>query len=378
MLGSSINHFESILDFKRIFNFDFLVNKMTGLNENLVKSINGQYKGDNVINLEQSLEKLQIEPSFRPRTTAIVHVPSDPPICLTCEQLDTIHFNIQCHSCRELLLNPSTTISQIFAIIRQWVPQTQLCIERFVSEILKRGANVNDKDGLTDMTLLHYACKAGSSGVGDVKCALRTVHLLVSNHADISIRCRWTDMTAIHYSVYFDVSEIVDYLLAISNRKGIDDVCHEFDGGTPLHIAAANLCNDSVKILLNYGANVLLKNNKGKTALDCIPNPNTLFDSDILTKQKAIQVALELKVLLETATLATIPGESINLNPNVSSVLEALELTLGDRVMVNGIKSGFLRFCGTTQFSPGIWAGVELDEPEAKHDGTVQGVTYFK
>lgn len=26
---------------------------------------------------------------------------------------------------------------------------------------------MNDRDGLTDMTLLHYACKAGAHGVGE-------------------------------------------------------------------------------------------------------------------------------------------------------------------------------------------------------------------
>ena len=33
-------------------------------------------------------------------------------------------------------------------------------------QILKRGCHVNDRDGLTDMTLLHYSCKAGAHGVG--------------------------------------------------------------------------------------------------------------------------------------------------------------------------------------------------------------------
>lgn len=31
-------------------------------------------------------------------------------------------------------------------------------------QILKRGAHVDDRDGQTDMTLLHYASKAGSVG----------------------------------------------------------------------------------------------------------------------------------------------------------------------------------------------------------------------
>lgn len=51
---------------------------------------------------------------------------------------------------------------------------------------------------------------------------------------------------------------------------------------------------------------------------------------------------------------------------------------MGDRVTIDGgSKRGTLRFLGPTQFRPGVWAGVELDRPEGKHDGTYEGVTYF-
>ena len=32
-------------------------------------------------------------------------------------------------------------------------------------QILRRGAHINDKDGLTDLSLLHYASKAGAGSV---------------------------------------------------------------------------------------------------------------------------------------------------------------------------------------------------------------------
>ena len=51
---------------------------------------------------------------------------------------------------------------------------------------------------------------------------------------------------------------------------------------------------------------------------------------------------------------------------------------IGDRVFVNGDKLGTLHFCGTTEFAGGIWAGIALDEPDGKNDGSVKGVTYFK
>lgn len=38
---------------------------------------------------------------------------------------------------------------------------------------------------------------------------------------------------------------------------------------------------------------------------------------------------------------------------------------------------GTLRFCGSTEFAGGLWAGVELQQPEGKNDGSVAGVHYF-
>ncbi|XP_059400020.1 CAP-Gly domain-containing linker protein 1-like [Carassius carassius] len=50
----------------------------------------------------------------------------------------------------------------------------------------------------------------------------------------------------------------------------------------------------------------------------------------------------------------------------------------GDRVWVNGNKPGVIHFLGETQFAPGQWAGVVLDERIGKNDGSVSGVRYFQ
>jgi len=54
--------------------------------------------------------------------------------------------------------------------------------------------------------------------------------------------------------------------------------------------------------------------------------------------------------------------------------------TIGARVLVGGLKPGRLRYIGSVHFVPdseGQWCGVELDDPDGLHDGTVDGVSYF-
>ena len=87
-------------------------------------------------------------------------------------------------------------------------------------QLLKRGANVNDRDGLTDMTLLHYASKSGAAGVGDADSAMRIVSMLIDAGADVNIRCRWTNMSALHYASYFDVVPVLKVLLKATRALG--------------------------------------------------------------------------------------------------------------------------------------------------------------
>ncbi|XP_062829232.1 CAP-Gly domain-containing linker protein 4 isoform X2 [Anolis carolinensis] len=202
-------------------------------------------------------------------------------------------------ACQEILFNPKTSVSELFAILRQWVPQVQQNIDVIGNEIIKRGCNVNDRDGLTDMTILHYTCKSGAHGIGDVNIAAKFASQLIELGADINLRSRWTNMNALHYAAYFDVPELITVILKNAKPKDVDATCSDFDFGTALHIAAFNLCTGTVKRLLEHGANP-------------------------------------------------------------------------------AFRVGTLRFCGTTEFASGQWAGIELDEPEGKNNGTVAKVQYFK
>uniref|UniRef100_A0A672YEP1 Uncharacterized protein n=1 Tax=Sphaeramia orbicularis TaxID=375764 RepID=A0A672YEP1_9TELE len=157
-------------------------------------------------------------------------------------------------ACLEILMDPRTSIPELFAIVRQWVPQVQHKIDIIGNEIMKRGCHVNDRDGLTDMTLLHYSCKAGAHGVG------RTQSNPVDAEQTLSLgggllRSRWTNMNALHYAAYFDVPELIRVLLKAAKPRVLNSTCSDFHYGTALHIAASNLCLGAVKCLLEHGAN---------------------------------------------------------------------------------------------------------------------------
>jgi dynactin complex subunit len=42
------------------------------------------------------------------------------------------------------------------------------------------------------------------------------------------------------------------------------------------------------------------------------------------------------------------------------------------------LQTGTLRYCGPTEFANGIWAGIELDDPGGKNDGSIGGISYFQ
>ncbi|XP_052215294.1 CAP-Gly domain-containing linker protein 1-like isoform X2 [Dreissena polymorpha] len=73
------------------------------------------------------------------------------------------------------------------------------------------------------------------------------------------------------------------------------------------------------------------------------------------------------------ATQALAGEEELNAPPPPAD-----DFIIGDRVFVSGSKPGYIAFIGETQFAPGDWAGVVLDEMIGKNDGAVNGVRYFQ
>ena len=51
---------------------------------------------------------------------------------------------------------------------------------------------------------------------------------------------------------------------------------------------------------------------------------------------------------------------------------------IGQRVWVGGVRPGQIAYIGETHFAPGDWAGIVLDEPNGKNDGSIAGKRYFQ
>ncbi|KAL0969872.1 hypothetical protein UPYG_G00233570 [Umbra pygmaea] len=311
---------------------------------------------------------------------ATIHQVASAPMPIDCE---FSFFDPEDAQCSEVLLDPSTTVPELFAVLRQWVPQVQRNISLIGNEILKRGCGVNDRDGLTDMSLLHYCCKAGAPGIGDADTAASFARQLLSLGAEPSLRSRWTNMNALHYAAYFDVPQLIRVVLQASRPGEVDATCSDFEFGTALHIAAANLCTPAVKCLLELGANPAFRNERGQCPADVVPEPLDMP----LEMADAAALAKELRSLLREALPQpcdplplnlTIPARPLpGLSDKARAQLDTMGIQLGDRVVIAGQKMGTLQFCGNTEFAGGLWAGVELDQAEGKNDGSVAGVQYF-
>nr|CAH8861571.1 unnamed protein product [Trichobilharzia regenti] len=253
---------------------------------------------------------------YKPRRSQpIVHPPSEVPFCENCRALDeemSREYNSQtgspvhnitddllthddeeesrswvmkmppgpwwCEDCQESVTSTNLTISQLFAILRQWTPYAQLQLITIVEEIFRRGAHVDDRDGLTDMTLLHFAAKSGA--LGDEQSACRIANYLLDEGANLEARCKLTDMTPLHYAAYFDCPLIADLL--ILRGACINARSFLIDNATPLHLAASQLSLGTARILIQAADFSVTKTGQrydakdakdglGRTPYECLP-----------------------------------------------------------------------------------------------------------
>ncbi|KAL5963164.1 CAP-Gly domain-containing linker protein 3 [Taenia solium] len=186
-----------------------------------------------------------------------------------------------CDKCVALLSAPDVEIGNLFALLRQWTPSTQLQLDTIVMEILKRGAHVDDRDGMTDMTLLHYTAKSGALGNEDLACKI--AEFLLDQGACLEARSGWEDMTPLHLAAYFDCPRVAQLLLA----RGADPLVRSaaLEGATPLHLAAAQLSLGSARLLARLPLALAPRNDgldSDVTAADFAPLDSPLMCKDAL------------------------------------------------------------------------------------------------
>ena len=79
-------------------------------------------------------------------------------------------------------------------------------------------------------------------------------------------------MAALHYSTYFDVAPVLAILLHRTKGSDVDTQCVEYESGTALHIAAANLSLGAARVLLKFGADTDTTDDLGRKPVECIPD----------------------------------------------------------------------------------------------------------
>uniref|UniRef100_H2XMT6 CAP-Gly domain-containing protein n=1 Tax=Ciona intestinalis TaxID=7719 RepID=H2XMT6_CIOIN len=274
---------------------------------------------------------------------------------------------------KRLLADKLTTIPQLFALMRQFVSPVCENIGLIVDEMLRRGVGINSIDSTTGMSMLHYAIQACAlSG----KHALSVVKRLLRDGADSNQRGVYSGMNSLHLAAYFDLPSVATVLL--DNKYSvveIESLCHTFDYGTSLHIAASCLSYSTVQVLLQNGASVTAQNDAGLTPLLSIPLQSS--NEEDATKAEKIQTLIENFVPASYSKQVTNVPKNLNFWTNYLFIL--LGFSVGDRVSVAKSKTGTVRFIGKTQFASGTWCGIELDDGNTgKSDGSIDGVRYFK
>lgn len=109
----------------------------------------------------------------------------------------------------------------------------------------------------------------------------------------------------------------------------MDTTCSEYENGTALHIAAANLGVSAAQVLLNFGADLNLTDDLARKAFDCIPEMDAIDVT--LPIDDVEEMVAKLKVLLHTTKKAVTTEDllhdhsslglsSLSINANKNSI----------------------------------------------------------
>lgn len=96
----------------------------------------------------------RVEQTRLSSTGRVTYPVEEAPRCDRCRATGpdrTQWFDFGCPDCVDLVASELTTVPQLLAIVRQWIPTVQVNIDILVRQMLQRGAHPDDRDALTDM-----------------------------------------------------------------------------------------------------------------------------------------------------------------------------------------------------------------------------------
>ncbi|CAF1248418.1 unnamed protein product [Rotaria sordida] len=102
----------------------------------------------------------------------------------------------------------------------------------------------------------------------------------------------------------------------------------------------------------------------------------------VATERKSfLPLRLRTNTLVESTSIPIISRQTTAVTTSMPLAIHndaKSSFTVGDRVLINGVKRGTLRYKGAVKFAQGVFCGIELDEPDGKHDGQVNNIRYFQ
>ncbi len=145
--------------------------------------------------------------------------------------------------------------------------------------LLRNGADVNARDKF-QISPLHKAVSLGASGFSKGG----NVALLLSSGADVNARNDKGE-TPVHWAVtsYYLEYSLLPLLKAGGNPDSINN-----QGETPLHLASRLGIKHAAELLLEYGADVTIRDKNGNTAFDNILKLPEPFPVGIVEKLSSI------------------------------------------------------------------------------------------